>query len=209
MKTDNTDIAKKNELRFMDAVHGYIGNRLGIKALTHELMDKTDFFIAPASTHFHGSYAGGLCEHSLNVLHNMLHFINDPHFDDVCQRIDKKSAALVALFHDICKANYYTIEMRNRKNEKTGRWEKVPFYTVADQFPAGHGEKSVIILQRYLELTDDEIMAINWHMGFSDIRTHEFSGMNQLNLAFEKYPLALLLHMADVTATYFDEKMKE
>ncbi len=202
------DLIEKNKLYFKEQVRMHCGKRPGINNLMVWLEEKTDFFTAPASTHFHGSYKGGLCEHSMHVYGNMMYFVNDAYFD-VCTDMDEHSAALVALFHDICKANYYTIEMRNRKDDKTGKWEKMPFYTVNDTYPAGHGEKSVILLQQFVPLTDDEVMAINWHMGFSDIRTHEFSGMNQLNKAFEKYPMALLLHIADVTATYYDEKMKE
>ena len=96
--------------------------------------------------------------------------------------------------------------MRNRKNENTGKWEKVPFYMINDQFPAGHGEKSVILLQKFITLTPQEIMAVNWHMGFSDIRASQFSGMNSVSNAMDKYPLVVMNHMADLMATFFDEE---
>lgn len=144
-----------------------------------EMMAAHDFFTAPASTRFHGSYEGGLVEHSLNV------------YDELYRLVV-----------------FYKIDYRNRKNEQ-GKWERVPYYTCDDQFPLGHGEKSVMILQQYINLTMTEIMAINWHMGFSDIRTHEFSGINAIDGAMEKYPLVVLMHMADLAATYFDEGRPE
>ena len=41
-------------------------NRPGIEDLI-SFLEKTDFFTAPASTRFHGSFEGGLVEHSLKV----------------------------------------------------------------------------------------------------------------------------------------------
>ena len=174
--------------------------RKGISDLLFWLENETDFFTAPASTRFHGAYAGGLAMHSIHVCQRLIQLCRTYNIGN------KVSIAIVSLFHDVCKANFYGVEMRNRKNEETGRWEKVPFYTIQDQFPAGHGEKSVMLIQRFMQLTDEEIMAINWHMGFSDARAQGYAGMNAVSAAFEKYPLALLLHFADMQATYWDEK---
>lgn len=79
-----------------------------------------------------------------------------------------ENVAIVSLFHDICKANTYVTEMRNKK--ENGQWIQVPFYTVDEEYPYGHGEKSVYILMREgLKLTDEEALAIRWHMGaFTD-----------------------------------------
>ena len=108
--------------------------------------------------------------------------------------------------HDICKANFYAVEMRNRKNEQ-GQWEKYPFYVVNDQLPYGHGEKSVYIISGFMKLTREEAMAIRWHMGFSD---NDFrAGGFSVGIAFEKFPLALLTHMADLQATYLDEPRED
>ena len=177
--------------------------RKGISDLLFWLENETDFFTAPASTRFHGSYEGGLVMHSIHVCQRLIQLCRAYNIQN------KESIAIVSLFHDVCKANFYGVEMRNRKNEETGRWEKVPFYTIQDQFPAGHGEKSVMLIQRFMPLTDEEIMAINWHMGFSDARAQGYAGMNAVSAAFEKYPLALLLHFADMQATYWDEKTQE
>lgn len=155
---------------------------------------ESDFFIAPASTRFHGSYKGGLVEHSVNVYNRF----NPSDFD--CE-----TRAICALLHDVCKVNYYKTEMRNTK--QSGVWVQVPYYTVDDKFPYGHGEKSVYIIEKYMKLSPSEAMAINWHMGGFDERVK--GGSFALNSAFEKYPIALELHIADMESTYFDETRKE
>ena len=77
----------------------------------------------------------------------------------------EESFAICALLHDLCKANYYKVSTRNVKNDATGQWEKVPYYTVEDQFPYGHGEKSVFLIERFMRLKTEEAVAIRWHMG--------------------------------------------
>lgn len=176
-------------------------NRDGIEKLLAYLEMETDFFTAPASSKYHEAYEGGLLEHSLNVYQHLKTIM--------CKYykmfpVSPDTAYIVSLLHDVCKANFYSLEMRNKKID--GVWQQVPFYAVSDRFPAGHGEKSVMIVQRYIPLTDEEIMAINWHMGFSDIRTHEIYGMQALSNACSQYPLVVLLHMADLAATYLNGK---
>ena len=181
---------------FSDLCYGMI-HRDGLKELMNWIAD-SDFSMAPASTRFHGNYAGGLLEHSLNVYHALKQLVSLHTID-----VSEESIAIVALFHDLCKANYYTESTRNVKDEDTGKWIKVPYYTVNDQFPVGHGEKSVIILQGFIKLTDEEIYAIRWHMGGFDsaVKGGDFS----LSKAYESCPLAVLLHLADMTATYLME----
>lgn len=175
-------------------------------------LETTDFFEAPASTRFHLSRPGGLVEHSIHV-HHRLHDLfvserqnreNEPFIE--LSDSEEETIAICGLLHDICKANFYAVEMRNRKNEQ-GQWEKYPFYVVNDQLPYGHGEKSVYIISGFMKLTREEAMAIRWHMGFSDndFRAGGFSVGN----AFEKFPLALLTHMADLQATYLDEPRED
>jgi hypothetical protein len=110
---------------------------------------------------------------------------------------DPATVILVTLLHDICKANYYKIDYRNAKNAD-GVWEKVPYYTVDDTIPYGHGEKSVMMITEYIKLTSEEKYAIRWHMGFTEPKEN----YNTIGLAYKKYPLALLLHEADLEATY-------
>ena len=49
--------------------------RPGAEELLDYLEHKSDFFIAPSSARFHGSYEGGLCEHSVNVYHCLVDYL--------------------------------------------------------------------------------------------------------------------------------------
>ena len=171
-------------------------------------LESTDFFTAPASTRFHLSRPGGLVEHSIHVYHRLRDlYVMERQMKENCAFLDlsekeEETIAICGLLHDICKANFYSVEMRNRKNEQ-GQWEKYPFYVVNDQLPYGHGEKSAYIISGFMKLSREEAMAIRWHMGFSD---NEFkAGGYSVGNAFEKFPLALLTHIADLQATYLDE----
>lgn len=167
-------------------------------------LESTDFFTAPASTRFHLSRPGGLVEHSIHVYERLLKLCDTENGEKFlsAKLPDDETIAICGLLHDICKANFYGVEMRNRKNEQ-GQWEKYPFYVVNDQLPYGHGEKSVYIISGFMKLSREEAMAIRWHMGFSD---NEFkAGGYSVGNAFEKFPLALLTHIADLQATYLDE----
>lgn len=145
-----------------------------------EWLENTDFYTAPASTKYHGAYAGGLLEHSLNVFRRLV---------KRCPAADMDTLTIAALLHDLCKINLY---------EKTEDG-----YRHNEQFPIGHGEKSVILILRHMPLTDEEITAISWHMGAFDSRAGAGRSLSQ---AWEKCPLALHLHLADMEATWFDEK---
>ena len=167
-------------------------------------LESTDFFTAPASTRFHLSRPGGLVEHSIHVYERLLKLCDTENGEKFlsAKLPDDETIAICGLLHDICKANFYGVEMRNRKNEQ-GQWEKYPFYVVNDQLPYGHGEKSVYIISSFMKLSREEAMAIRWHMGFSD---NEFkAGGYSVGNAFEMFPLAVLTHIADLQATYLDE----
>ena len=154
-------------------------------------LETSDFFTAPASTKYHNSCEGGLALHSLNVYKNLLELTKDKGFN-------QDSLILCGLLHDICKVNFYKVDYRNAKNQ-FGEWEKVPYYTIDDTIPYGHGEKSVMMITEYKKLTSEEKYAIRWHMGFTEPK--ELYGT--LGQAFKKYPVALLVHEADLEATYF------
>ena len=111
--------------------------------------------------------------------------------------------AICALLHDLCKANYYKAGTRNVKNDVTGQWEKVPSYSVEDLFPYGHGEKSVFLIERFMKLKIEEAVAIRWHMGGFDDAAR--GGCFAISEAYDKYPLAVKLHIADLEATYLME----
>lgn len=176
--------------------------RDGIEDLIKWLDTKTDFFIAPASTKYHLSCKGGLLQHSLNVLDQLVIQASMEVSDEDLSQEMINTIAIVALLHDVCKANFYIEKEKNVKNEK-GDWIKEPFYTINDSFPVGHGEKSVILIQKFIDLTDDEILAIRWHMGAFEPK----ESYNSLSNAFNKSWLALDLHIADLKATYIDEKV--
>ena len=162
-----------------------------------EWLSQSDFFVAPASTKYHSAFEGGLVQHSLNVYKLLKKRCAEYGITD------GESIAICGLLHDICKANFYTVSYRNVKNER-GLWEKVPYYTVDDQFPFGHGEKSVFVVERFMRLRENEAIAIRWHMGGFDEAAK--SGGFSISHAYEKYPLAVLLHMADLEATYLSEQ---
>lgn len=161
-----------------------------------EWLQKTDFFTAPASTKYHCACEGGLVLHSLNVYKTLRRKYFDE--DD-----SEESFALCALLHDVCKAQFYKVSTRNVKNEQTGAWEKVPFYQIEDAFPYGHGEKSVFLIERFVRLKPAEAMAVRWHMGGFDEAAK--GGSFAISNAYDKYPLAVKLHLADLEATYLVE----
>ena len=156
---------------------------------------KSDFFTAPASTKYHGAYEGGLVLHSVNVFNRLA---ANPEVEE-----NMESVAIAGLLHDLCKVDFYATSTRNVKDEATGTWTKVPYYTVDDKLPYGHGEKSVYIISGFMRLSREEAMAIRWHMGgFEDNTRGGFTS----SLAFDEYPLAVHLHIADLQATFIDEK---
>ncbi|MGN0602745.1 MAG: HD domain-containing protein [Oscillospiraceae bacterium] len=161
---------------------------------------KTDFFVAPASTRFHGSHEGGLLEHSLNVYHCLKDYLSRERAKQVYNmNYSEETIALCALLHDVCKVNFYKTDYRNAKNER-GEWEKVPYYTIDDTLPYGHGEKSVYIISGFMRLSREEAFAIRYHMGFSGIEDK-----NSIGKAFEMFPLAFALSVADMEASYYLE----
>ena len=163
-------------------------------------LNKTDFFTAPASTKYHLCYEGGLCEHSINVYKRLKNLIENEYGENWEDIVTHETIAIIGLLHDICKVNCYKIEYRNTKVD--GNWEQKAFYTFDEDLPYGHGEKSVYIVNSFMRLTREEAMCINWHMGGFDQRA-EGTAMQK---AYLMYPLALLTHIADLQATYLDEK---
>ncbi len=175
--------------------------REGADALLDYLENKSDFFTCPASAKYHGAYAGGLCDHSLNVYHCLVDYLERERVAELYGiEADPESVAIVALLHDLCKIGCYKAGTRNVKNEATGAWEKVPTFFYEDPLPYGHGEKSVYIISGFMKLKREEAMAIRWHMGFSGSEDSRLVGQ-----ALEQYPLAFALSVADMEATYFLE----
>lgn len=175
--------------------------REGIESLWNWLENETDFFDAPASAAFHGDFDGGLAVHSMNVYKLLKNFTKKIGYDR------EDSLIIAGLLHDVCKANFYAKEKKNKKifDEETGRYEWIEeeYYTTDDSFPMGHGEKSVFLIMRHVQLTDDEAMAIRWHMGGYDDTARSFLGGKAQSAAYREYPLAPALSIADMYATYF------
>lgn len=194
---------RKNKAEFLKLCKQI--KRDGIEDLI-KFLENTDFFGAPASTRFHLSVEGGLCQHSLNVYNALL-------MSKFVKGYSPETLAICGLFHDICKVNFYKQSYRNKKvysedgsrKDKLGKydWKQVSCYEVDNKFPYGHGEKSVYLINNYMKLSFDELLAIRWHMGAFD--TSVKGGSYDLNSAFENCSLAVELHIADLRATYLME----
>lgn len=157
-----------------------------------EWLQRADFFIAPASTRYHGAYEGGLCEHSLDVYRMALKGIKGYDLE-----LDLESVTISTLFHDLCKVNFYKKDIRNQK--VNGVWTEVPCYTIEEKFVfGGHGGKSVFLVQQFMKLKTTEATAINCHMG----ATPGGDAVRDSGNAFSSNPLAWITHVADEAATY-------
>ena len=181
----------KNEIKgLLESVE-----RENILNLINWLENETDYFIAPASTKYHGNFEGGLAQHSFNVYKILIEVLRMKQFLKLETNYD--SIILCALLHDACKTNFYKVSEKNVKNEQTGKWEKENYYTIDDSNFYGHGECSVMLIEKHIKLTDEERYAIRWHMGAWD----ESAKTGAINKAFKAYPLALALHIADMMAS--------
>ncbi|MEG0367604.1 MAG: hydrolase [Coprobacillus sp.] len=190
-----------NKERFIEIYKQYI-HREGSDKLLEYLVTKSDFFEAPASARFHGSYDGGLVEHSLNVYDCLKDYLSRARVKETYGlNYNEESIAIVALLHDLCKIDCYKKGTRNVK--ENGQWIQVPTYEYNDLVPYGHGEKSVYMISGYMKLTREEAFAIRYHMGFAGNED-----ARNVGAAFEMFPLAFALSTADMEATYFIEGKK-
>ena len=178
--------------RFIEIYQKHIKREGADKLLEYLTSPQSDFFVAPASMRFHGAYAGGLVDHSLNVYDCLCDYLaRDRVKNTYGLEVSEESVAIAALLHDLCKINCYKPSFRNVKDEN-GVWQRVPSFEFSDPLPYGHGEKSVYIASGYMRLTREEAFAIRYHMGFSgneDPRT--------VGDALAAYPLAFALSVAD------------
>lgn len=194
----NSTLADKEE--FISIFNDCI-KREGAEQLLDFLLNRSDFFTAPASTKYHNAFEGGLLRHSLNVYHSLVSYLDRERVKETYKmNYDKETVAIVALLHDICKVNFYKVTTRNVKDEN-GVWRSVPAYEINDTLPYGHGEKSVYVITGFMKLSREEAFAIRYHMGFSGNEEARDVGK-----AFEMFPLAVALSFADMEATFFIEK---
>ena len=174
---------------FKSIVRGHI-KRDGIEQLM-DWLETTDFYTAPASTRFHESYDGGLCEHSINVYYHLVQLNRS--YGYPC---DDESVAIVALFHDLCKIACYEKGWRNVKDEESGQWTKQPTFLWNEENKYGfHGPKSVYIVMCFFKLSFEEASAIACHMGI------ENGSSGAIMDAYRVNTLAFLLHAADMAST--------
>ena len=167
--------------------------RPGAKSLL-DWIESNGFFSAPASARHHGSFLGGLALHSVNVFNRLLHINADEEKRRQSTQYDLETVAICGLLHDLCKIDAY-------KEAQEGSSRR---YDITKHFPAGHGEKSVILIMRFMHLTDEEVLAIRWHMGQYDF--YAKGGGYDMDNAFHQCKLAVMLHLADMMATHFDER---
>ena len=173
--------------------------REGMSDLIHFLTSESDYFKAPASIKGHCNYPHGLAIHSHNVVELLLQKNNQYHLG-----LSKETIYLAGYLHDLCKTNifYPTLKLRyNHKNEK----ECYFTYECVDDFPMGHGEKSVILAQQYIKLTLEEILLIRWHTGPQTPCENPY----RYDQALEKCPAIKAIFTADEEAATFLEKTKE
>lgn len=176
MTKEMLEIQDKNIEKFIDIMGNDVSDDI------REILINRNFFIAPASIKYHGTYSGALFEHSLKVTEELVCMTQQLNLKWQLER----SPYIVGMFHDLCKTDLYVY------NEETNTWEynKNPVWT-------GHGELSVIIAQQLIkDLTEEELLCIRWHMGAFD----EKDNWNKYNAAIEKYPNVLYTHTADMIA---------
>ena len=173
-------------------------------------LEKSDFFVAPASHKYHLSIPGGLVMHSVSVYNRLRElFIHEKELKDDFTGLtpeQEETLAICGLLHDLCKIDFY---QQVKKSRKTGRilpngkpeWEDYFGYDIEEKLVYGHGEKSVYIISGFMRLTREEAMAIRWHMGAW--MEGEAKGAGN---AFKQYPLAVLTSIADMMSTNLDEK---
>jgi len=191
--------------------HMSVIDRKGKDKLIDWLINESDFFTAPASGRFHNNYNGGLYDHSMNVLkYSKDLYLSSKKIDSSFPTLSAESLIICALHHDLCKVNFYG---KSNAWVKDGyKWVEYEIYKpgLVNELPIGHGEKSVmILLQQGFELTDDEMLAIRWHMG-----PYGETGIDY-EQAMQR-PLIKLIHLADVstglvekTIDYKEEAIKK
>lgn len=178
------------EKQFIDIYQNNITRPGAEKLLDYLLSDRSDFFTAPYTANHIGSYEGGLCKHSVNTYLCLKDYLDRPRVNDIYNLyFDDETIAITALLHDICKVNYYVAD-----------YNEINLYTINDTLPYGHGEKSVYIISGFMRLSREEAFAIRYHKGFSGNEDKE-----SVKKAFEMFPLALALNIADMEASYFND----
>ena len=188
---------KNNEILFKDLLLST--HREGMEAVISNL-EELGAFSAPASAGHHLNEPGGLIQHSLNVYEMAKHI--KPKLlllrPELADKLTDESIIIASLLHDVCKADIYKPAIKKRKTPQ-GYWQEYSGYdTDYSGFPMGHGEKSVILLLQWgLKMTEDEMLAIRWHMTAWELAFQSYEAKECLNRASEKCPLLKLVQAGD------------
>lgn len=202
---------QQNKARYIELVSSITRQGANIPRLLTWL-EASDFFYAPASAKYHGAIRGGLCQHSLNVYDNLLMLRKDWGMESI---ISDDTVKIVALFHDFAKVNFYTMEYKNKKiySEKGKKhdecgsfdWVTVPGYGYIDEASrflyGNHETTSEYMARQFVPLDYVESIAINHHHGGMSFD----SAKDNMGSIWTRYPLALLLYMADSVSAFFNE----
>lgn len=206
-------IARDPRADFLAVYNRSVNRREGAVAMLKWLENETDFFTAPASSKHHLAQPGGLVTHSLNVWRRLREItvrdLTGRYAPGVCHisEAEEETVAILGLLHDVCKAGVYHQETKRRKNQETGKWEDYLGYTFRDPFPLGHGEKSLFLITRHMALTEEEALAIRWHMGAYDDAVK--GGSRSMTEAMNLTPWVWRLQEADMCAAWIDERSAE
>ena len=186
-------------------------HREGVEDLL-EGLENMGFFTAPASANHHLNTEGGLVQHSLNTCKAALMVWEgmaaiEPGLE---KEVEREGVIIASLLHDVCKSDIY---FRTVKKKKTaiGTWEDNEGYKVSyKNFPMGHGEKSVILLLcNGIALSDDEMLAIRWHMGAWGINMNSYEDQRCFDTSQKLYPLVTIIQVADKLAANIMERSGE
>ena len=198
---------EKNYNDYKRFISSYIA-RDGVENLLSWLDEKSDAKIAPASTKYHGSYAGGFIEYSLKVFYRLIDLLKLEYPDKIEKNAktgeetavstnpySKETIAFVALLHAINKINYYAVDYKNVKDEK-GNWNKVPYYRVSDNamFYGEAPDNAIYTLQQFFSVSYEESIAIKYCMGLIG-NDSKFAEANMFK-AYRLSRLAMLLNQA-------------
>lgn len=192
----------QNKEDFKNLIYSITRENSNIEELL-ERLENSDFYVAPASTKYHGAYPGGLVDHSLCVYYNLKSLVENKHLEEV---INEDSIKIVGLLHDIDKINKYTIYMKNvPPTEECPKWTKEQFYTTKDAselFVYGnHEQNSEYLVRQFIPLTIEESTAILHHMGSMAWD----SAKDNIGVVYNKFPLAVLLYISDMLSTYIEK----
>ena len=191
---------KENEYLFLS----YLAAVLPAGHSAPKTLKEIGFFEAPASHKYHHAYEGGLVEHSLSVLHWFGRFLVTGADAELKKPDYLIKISIISLLHDVCKSGCYKKEVARVKTEND-EWIETTSYKFVEEYPMGHGEKSLDIIANELkiELSREERLAIRWHMGPYGL---SYQDLQSYNLALKNSRLVFPLHTADMMSTLYERE---